>query len=162
MSLLERAVDAWERMGVNERRKLVKVAFHTVQTEELSPHLVRITLNWKIPRLSGVQDVGILYTTSARHVAWEADEEQLLKENWATASREELLRLFPARSLRSLYNRAFHLDLTRARMPHDKVVERHSLRDIEAARAVGVTLPPKQICTWNILPNVHSVSSGCH
>lgn len=149
LTLLERATNAWDQMRLPERKRLVSVAFKEVMIETLSPHIVKITLVWKLLKLAHQQDVGFYYRGASGTRDWTPDEIEALVEAYPTAPQSTLMQMFPERSMLAMESMASEHGVRRIGRQKREISSDVSLRDIQVAEEHGLELA--RGVTWRVV-----------
>ena len=106
--------------------------------DTLSPRFYRLAIHWRDPAWN--IDVIVCYRSGIPSVQWTEEEVALVKEHYATSTREELMRLLPGRSYMGIQHKATRLRLTKGYTLNTKALPLNlSLQDCEIAQQLGVT-----------------------
>ena len=123
---------------VHELPSIVDTFLEKVILDTLSPRIYRIAIHWRDPAW-GI-DVMACFRSGIPSVQWTEEEIALIREHYATSSREELMRLLPGRSYAGIQHKASRLGMAKR---YTWNVEGLSLnlswRDCEVAQQLGVT-----------------------
>jgi len=109
--LMKRAGDRWQEIVVPEDLpEMVDTFVEKVVWERVAPHFYTLTVYWRDPEW-GVECL-LCFREIKPSVRWSTEEEALLRENYQTATADELLSLLPGRSTLAITKRATILKLT--------------------------------------------------
>jgi hypothetical protein len=101
---IDHACDKWGGWTVDERRQFLRLVTDSITLEELAPGWLRLVIVWSplmgfvSPVTSTTRAVDTLYLWRKAGREWSDDEIARLREHYPTASRNDLLHLFPSRS----------------------------------------------------------------
>jgi len=112
--LMREAGDAWEEVVLPEEIPLMIDTFvKKVVLAPLSPHFYTMSIHWYDPEW-GI-DESVCYRDGNASIRWTEEEDALLRLHYATASREELMRMLPTRNTIAMATRAQKYELVRER-----------------------------------------------
>jgi len=94
----------WPQLPFADKKRLANAFILRVVMRELAPHWLAIDIEWKTP--SWGVDSAIIWRSYGNSCAWTKEENDLLREHYATADRETLLMLLHRRTWRSIYYQA--------------------------------------------------------
>ncbi len=122
--------EAWEEaISPEELPLLIDTFVKTVTLTSLSPRFYKITVQWYDPEW-GV-DERICFKPGNPALHWKAEEDELLRTNYPTATRDELMHLLPGRSYKAMKSRASFLRVKRAILEHgEHLIDTLCLKDI--------------------------------
>lgn len=106
--LVQKIGPHWNKLPLERRQLFVKLLVKRVHFTYLSPHFVKIVIDWK--RLG--QDVGVIWRPMSSTYGWEDDELEILYKLYPEGTTEELMKALPRRSYNS-YNSMAQLKGTR-------------------------------------------------
>jgi len=110
--LMREAGDAWEDVVLPEEIPLMIDTFvKKVVLAPLSPHFYTMSIHWYDPEW-GI-DEGVCYRDGNASIRWTNEEDAILRQHYATALREELLKLLPTRNTLAMVTRAQKFNLVR-------------------------------------------------
>ncbi len=127
------ANEQWHKWPINRKRRLVAILTESITMECIADGWIRLTITWNpVNELSKMTSTAYMWRDSVRR--WSESEKDILRANYASASRDELLHLLPHRSWQSIKDKACGLKLQRRRY------ESHSLPDYMSVADKGVSV----------------------
>jgi DNA invertase Pin-like site-specific DNA recombinase len=127
----------WNRYPFEDRQALVALLIRRVPLEYLSPRFLRIIIEWK----EFPTDTGIIQRPITCSFRWTPEEDQIIREIYATARPQELLDAFPRRPWEGIRNRAAELKVVRPLSAREKIPYRNiSKEDVQIAEQYGIPL----------------------
>jgi len=105
------ATQMWKSWDIDRKRRLIRLVTDAITLEEIADGWLRLTLVWS-PVLP--IDHEQCYIWQASGTTWQEHELEVLRNLYSTATRQELLRLLPARTWHAINNRANELGLKRS------------------------------------------------
>lgn len=106
--LIELMGKYWDKYPLEDRQSLVALLVKGVSLERLSSHFWKIIIEWK----AFPEDIGIIWNPYHASLQWTPEEEQTLREMYATAHPQALLDALPSRDWRAILDRAHELNKT--------------------------------------------------
>jgi predicted site-specific integrase-resolvase len=127
-----------EVVSPEEMPMLVDTFIDKVVIDPATSHFYKVLIHWCDPEW-GIDEL-VCYRDSNASVLWTENELALLKEHYETASREELLHMFPTRAYTSLVFQATKLGMSRPRHdPTENIPRTFSLLDWQIMQQYSVT-----------------------
>lgn len=127
----------WERYPFEDRQALIALLVKKIYLTYLSPRFLQITIAWK----EFPEDIGIIQRPLACSFRWTEEEDQIVREMYATASPQELLDALPRRPWEGIRNRARDLHVSRPLSMREKIPYRNvSKQDVELATQYDIPL----------------------
>jgi DNA invertase Pin-like site-specific DNA recombinase len=143
-TLMREVEDAWEEVVMPEEHpRLVYLFIKSATLQLVSPNFFSITIEWKDPAW-GV-DTGLCYKGTAANVEWTEEEKTILKDNWLSATRKELLELLPRRNFQAMYkyihDNGAEMGITtqRQNQREERVPYYACLKDLQVMQEYGIT-----------------------
>lgn len=135
--LIARMGKYWKRYPFEDRQALIALLVKKIYLTYLSPRFLQITIVWK----EFPEDIGIIQRPLACSFRWTEEEDQLVREMYATASPQELLDALPRRPWEGIRNRARDLPVSRPLSMREKIPYRNvSKQDVELATQYDILL----------------------
>jgi hypothetical protein len=137
--MMRDAGQCWhEVVSPEEMPMLVDTFIDKVVIDPATSHFYKMLIHWCDPEW-GIDEL-VCYRDSNASVLWTENELALLKEHYETASREELLHMFPTRAYTSLVFQATKLGMSRPRHdPTENIPRTFSLLDWQIMQQYSVT-----------------------
>jgi hypothetical protein len=137
--MIRDAGQCWhEVVSPEEMPMLVDTFIDKVVIDPATSHFYKMLIHWCDPEW-GIDEL-VCYRDSNASVLWTENELALLKEHYETASREELLHMFPTRAYTSLVFQATKLGISRPRHdPTENIPRTFSLLDWQIMQQYSVT-----------------------
>lgn len=100
---VKHATGLWRSWDVDRKRRLIRLVTDAITLEELADGWLRLTVRWSAVLGGTVEQCYINRTSNQR---WNESDLTALHENFPTAPKAELLRLFPARCYNAIVRQA--------------------------------------------------------
>ncbi len=136
--------DFW-RLDIDRQRRLLRLLIEDIYIENLSPHLFRLRLKWKDP-VAPQWDGALLFRHNALRGSligdeWTPDEERILRDQYPTAPKLELLKALPLKSGNCIKSHAAAFGLKRTRQSNCIVSRALCYQDwAQACQALGADI----------------------
>ncbi|SRR6266487_2320738 len=163
-SLYERVKHEWNGMTFEEKQSFVDMIAAKVVISEVSPHLVKIEIQWDEPYNNEV-DTGYMWNARGGETKWSDEEQAVLKEMYPTADRADILNRLPTRSWNMVRNYTRGMDISRDKhnLNTSPLHPSLSVRDAELLRDTGIAFTDELIagrCEWGTT-NFNTPSTWC-
>lgn len=138
--LMQEVGDAWDEIVLPEEHpRLVYLFIRSVTLAMIAPHFFTVKVEWHDS--SWGIDTGLCYKGTQTKSPWTKEEITIVKGQFETAKREELLRLLPNRSYQSIcqYVLAHGLASHRIRRKEEGIPHTVSLNDWQVMRRYDIT-----------------------
>jgi hypothetical protein len=117
---------------------IVDTFVERVILDTLSPRFYRIAIHWRDPQWD--TDVMDCFRSGSPSLQWSDEEKELLREHYATSSREEMMRLLPQRSYMGIRHKGSRLGIAKSYSWNEQALPLNlSLQDYEVAGQLGIT-----------------------
>lgn len=128
---IDSACDMWDKWTLDEKREFIRLVTESITLEEIASGWLRVVIVWSplmgfvSPITSSTRAVDTGYKWRKGGDAWNEETLAMLRVHYPTASRQELIHMFPTRSWNAIANRAAIAKVQRAvdrevlDMPHD-------------------------------------------
>lgn len=152
--LIARMGKYWKGYPFEDRQALIALLVKKIYLAYLSPRFLQITIVWK----EFPEDIGIIQRSLACSFRWTEEEDQIVREMYATASPQELLDALPRRPWEGIRSRSRDLFVSRPLSMRKKIPYRNvSKQDVELAAQYDIpleeiTIPSETYITrWQML-----------
>jgi hypothetical protein len=105
-TLLECAIQHWDSMKMNQRKRFVKLFVSSANLTEASPHFLRLDVTFSEP-INRAMTL-YLYRTHGAKQAWTKEEDSTLLSLYPQAGKQALMEALPLRSWESIQQRAYY------------------------------------------------------
>jgi len=133
--------DAWDEIVMPEEHpRLVYLFIKQVTLKHLSPRFFTVTIVWRDPTWD--IDQVVCYKYGNPSLTWKPEEDAILRQHYAHASRKELLQMLPTRTYMAIRSRGENLGLSRLEfmsVPEPDIPHRTSWQDWQLMQEYGVT-----------------------
>ena len=110
--MMHDAGEAWEEVVLPEEVPMMIDTFvKKVMLEPLTPHFYKMAIHWYDPEW-GI-DEALCYRDGNASIRWTEEEDAILRQYYPTATRGELIKMLPMRSVRSMTARAHKHNIKR-------------------------------------------------
>src|SRR5205085_6927216 len=131
------AGERWEEVVTQEDViELVELFVRTVTLAWVSPQFFVLTLYWKDDEWE--TDQAVCFKGGCPSPHWTAEEEQILRQHYPTASGRELMQLLPTRTLESMKVHAAYLGIRRQGRKKEGNVRTFCLQDCALMQEYGL------------------------
>jgi hypothetical protein len=97
-SLLGNFEAVWPTFDLDQRQRAFTLLINRIEVEVVSPHWIRLTIDW-LDAISSRLDIAYLWKTMpSRHREFSDEEKAVIKRYYASSPRLELLKLLPDRT----------------------------------------------------------------
>jgi hypothetical protein len=157
-----------EYTTIEERQEIAQIFATTVTLDTLSPRVYKMNIYWR-DTTWGIEEI-VAVREGNPSTWWNVDNDTLLREHYPTATRKELMELFPDRPVSAIYRRASTLRLKKTKEDRDSgkldIAEDLSLKDYAVMEKYGLCWTRKQEDTPLKYPGgdnggEHGVSLDC-
>lgn len=135
-----------EYITIEERQEIAEIFATSVTLDMLSPRVYKLTVTWR--DTTWEKDMIIAIRQGNPSTWWTAENDTLLREHYATATRQELMRIFPDRPVTAIYRRASTLGLQKTKEDRESgklpFAEDLSLMDYTVMEQYGLCWKPNQ------------------
>ena len=137
--MMHDAGEAWEEIVLSEEVPLMIDTFvKKVILEPLTPHFYKMIIHWYDPEW-GI-DEALCYRDGNASIQWTEEEDAILRQHYGVATREELMRLLPARNIVSIRSRAHKYKIKRyVNRPEPAIPNNFCLEDWHIMQANGLS-----------------------
>jgi hypothetical protein len=137
--MMHDAGEAWEEVVLPEEVPMMIDTFvKKVILEPLTPHFYKMVIHWYDPEW-GI-DEALCYRDGNASIRWTEEEDLILRQYYPTASREELIKLLPARNTASMKTRAHKYGIKRlVNRPEPNIPDDFCLQDWRIMQEHGLT-----------------------
>lgn len=156
-TLIRDVGEAWDEIVMPEEHpRLVYLFIKSVTLEIVSPLFFSATIEWRDP--AWPVDRGLFYKGTHSKLTWTQEEIDILVENYATATRKELVELLPQRSYNAMkdYIKSRGCTIIRPGTPEKGVPYGVSLEDWKVMQQCGIT--EEVLRSWR---NVKLITWAC-
>ena len=115
---------------------LAQATTRRITIDGLSPHFLLLTITWRTP-LWGT-DKALLWRLKGRAPLWTDEEIELIQKHYPTMPQQEMLRLLPIRSWRSIGEKAYKLGIARTVSLPEKYPGILSMQDMAVMQEYGI------------------------
>jgi len=146
-NLLECAYTNWRGMGLECKRRFIRLVIREVSVSIPAPHFIRILIDWRQPIRS---ELGLIFKRGGSSPLWSEEENALIRSLYPRTDRETVLRNLSTRSWNSIKLQAEKLGIERynlaSRFPLHHAL---SIADMEFMEQTGYTNPHEQPVLWS-------------
>ncbi len=129
-----------EYTAIEERQEIADIFATKVTLDTLSPRVYKMHITWRDTTWGVDQIIAIRQGNPSTW--WTPENDKLLQEHYATATRQELMRIFPDRPVSAIYRRASTLHLRKTKEDREcgkfAIAEDLSLMDYEVMEQYGL------------------------
>ncbi len=121
---LEQASEKWGCWSIEKRRQFIRLVTDSITLEEIADGWLRLSLVWSpimgfiLPLESSTRASDVAYIWRSNGSLWTQEARDTLREQYSTATRGELQRMFPTRSYNAIAIKAASLGLSRPTTSH--------------------------------------------
>src|SRR5207249_4828129 len=108
---VSKLIPVWHTKPINVRREFVNLFVKRAILEIVSPHWVRLTIEWYHPAWE--TDVLLIYRRNGSQPDWTEPELDILRDLYSTAPRDEILARLPLRTWSCIMKEARKLQVAR-------------------------------------------------
>ena len=135
-----------EYTTIEERQEIAEIFATKVTLDTPSPRVYKMTIFWR-DTTWGVDEI-VAVREGNPSTWWSVDNDTLLREHYPTATRRELMELFPDRPVSAIYRRAHTLGMKKTKEDRDSgkldIAEDLSLTDYAVMEKYGLCWTRKQ------------------
>lgn len=135
-----------EYTTIEERQEIAEIFAIKVTLDTLSPRVYKMMLIWR-DTTWGIDEI-IAVRQGNPSTWWTPENDKLLEKHYATATRQELMRIFPDRPVTAIYRRASTLGLKKTKEDRESgrfpFAEDLSLMDYTVMEQYGLCWKPNQ------------------
>jgi hypothetical protein len=140
-NLLQCALQDWNGLTLEKKRRFVRLVTRSVNISEVSPHYIRIDIAWQEPLDCTI--TGYLYRAKGSRPYWTPKEDEILRTLYPHADRADILRALPNRAWVPIVQHAKFKGLRRhTERDTSGIGELWTVQDIELANRVGIGQEP--------------------
>ena len=147
-NLLEQAYRDWRGMRFENKRRLVKLIVERADIREVSPHWLKLTVDFSAP--VGGTVIAYMFRTRGSKPEWSASENLMLRRYYPSAPRETVLEKLPTRTWHSIMMQARTLGLSRPHIPgFTDIPDSWTFADMQLVNKVGIrSASDETLPTW--------------
>ena len=108
---VQKLIPVWDKKPLSVRAEFLNLFLEQAVFTVMAPHWVRLDLYWRHPAWQ--QDSMYIYRRSGMKPRWTDTEREIVKAYYPTAQREEVLKLLPTKTWRSIRSEAMRLGIIR-------------------------------------------------